>query len=349
MNKLYINTCNEDLIIVLRMQTKLVCKDIQSTAHHNELMLTKIDEILKENSLKIQDIDEFGVVVGPGSFTGVRVGISTIKAFRDALGVRAKALNNLKLLFALAKKQNKSTQIVAIAGSRDCYFVARELFGEVYVYERVLSGAELKTIAGESPVGMYVKNENINSFAVKFDPTVMDELFSESEDENLSPVYYQLSQAEKDKLSRLQTEIVEAKGLNEDIQTIYDIQSKSISTNLITKTDIQNMLLDGNHKAYLIQAGGETAGYLLAEFTDEANIVSVAIKKEFRNLGYASKLIEHLKLEAKNMGLERLSLEVSTNNPTAFILYDKLGFITRRIRHNYYSDGADCLEMTLNI
>ena len=347
MNKIFINTCNDDLTIVLKTDKTLVCKSIQSSAHHNELMLVKIDEILKENSLKIQNVGEFGVVIGPGSFTGVRVGISTIKAFRDALNVRAKSVNNLELLFALSKKQNKDINIVAIAGSRDCFFVARELFGKVYIYERVLNGAELNKLAGSNKVGMYKPHEDVNSFVVQFDPTVMAELFEKSKDENLSPVYYQLSQAEKDKLNRLKTEIVQAK--TSDVETIYNIQSKAISTNIISAADIKSMLADGNHKAYLIKADEQVAGYLIAEFTDEANIVSAAIDKDYRNLGYASKLIEHLKLEAKSMKIERLSLEVSTNNPTAYLLYEKLGFKTRRVRKNYYSDGADCIEMTLEI
>ena len=99
MNTLIINTANDELYIALKIENKVFSKSISSTLKHNELMLTKIDEILKEANVKIQDIDELGVVVGPGSFTGVRVGIATIKAFRDALNIKARGINNLKLLY----------------------------------------------------------------------------------------------------------------------------------------------------------------------------------------------------------------------------------------------------------
>ena len=95
MNKLVVNTANDELFVVLQKDNSVFFKSCASKMHHNEIMFSIIDELLKENGLEIGDIDEFGVVVGPGSFTGIRVGIATIKAFRDSLNVKAKGINNL--------------------------------------------------------------------------------------------------------------------------------------------------------------------------------------------------------------------------------------------------------------
>lgn len=46
---------------------------------HSETLLVIIDELLKKASWQIKDIDLFAVTVGPGSFTGVRIGVSLIK------------------------------------------------------------------------------------------------------------------------------------------------------------------------------------------------------------------------------------------------------------------------------
>lgn len=51
---------------------------------HNGVLLQYIDDFLQQNDIRINDIDTFGVVVGPGSFTGIRVGVATVNAL--ALG-----------------------------------------------------------------------------------------------------------------------------------------------------------------------------------------------------------------------------------------------------------------------
>ena len=102
MNRLIVNTANSNLLVQLVCDEKIFVKNELSVKKHNERILTLIEEILKENSVTLNDIDEFGVVIGPGSFTGIRVGIATIKAFKDVTGKIAKGVNNLELLFNLA-------------------------------------------------------------------------------------------------------------------------------------------------------------------------------------------------------------------------------------------------------
>ena len=46
---------------------------------HSVILMTLIDTILKDNNLTIKDIDGFIVSKGPGSFTGLRIGMATVK------------------------------------------------------------------------------------------------------------------------------------------------------------------------------------------------------------------------------------------------------------------------------
>lgn len=48
---------------------------------HSERLVPMIDEMLAGLNLKIKDIDLYGVAIGPGSFTGLRIGVATVKAF----------------------------------------------------------------------------------------------------------------------------------------------------------------------------------------------------------------------------------------------------------------------------
>jgi tRNA threonylcarbamoyladenosine biosynthesis protein TsaB len=52
-----------------------------------ETLNTKIDEILKESSISYEDLNGVAVYEGPGSFTGLRIGISTANALAYGLGI----------------------------------------------------------------------------------------------------------------------------------------------------------------------------------------------------------------------------------------------------------------------
>ncbi len=343
MNKLLINTANDNLFIVLKKENELFFKRSNSKMHHNETMLPLIDEILNENNIDINNIDEFGVVIGPGSFTGIRVGVSTVKAFRDSVKAKAKGINNLDYLFALAKNKNKDIKVVAILGSKDSYFVAREINGIVYKYERNLTKEELISVADNSPIAMFKQDENLNCLVVEDDAKIFVDCLNKSEDYSLVPVYYQLSQAENEKLKRSEVEIKLA--INQDIEEIKEIEQNSIHSNHLTDEDFEKAIGDENYQTYIARIDNVVAGYVILQLSDEINVLSIAVKKEYRNLGLASKLIEQAENFAKEKEITNLSLEVAKNNISAYLLYEKLGFAQRRIRKNYYEDGSDCIEM----
>lgn len=347
MNRLIINTANDKLFVVLQLGDNVFCKISESKMHHNETMLPLIDELLKENNANVKDVQEFGVVIGPGSFTGIRVGIATIKAFRDSLGVVAKGINNLDYLFKLAKKADKNIDTVAIKGSKDSYFVAKYINDIMYKYDRNLTLDELKSLVNLSKIGVFNEDENLDFVKVEDDAKVLIECFEDSNDKDLIPVYYQLSQAENEKFKRAEIK-VEVAGV-EDCEQILEIEQNSISYNALKVEDIKTALTDKNYKTFKVLLNDEIAGFVILQISDEVNIVSIAIKKEFRNLGLATKLLKTAVDFAKQINVNNISLEVSYKNVRAYLLYKKLGFEKRRVRKNYYQDGADCIEMIKTI
>ena len=65
-------------------------KDIQTKnmTHNNaQIILPMIDGILKKHSLKPEDISEIKINVGPGSFTGLRVGVAIVNALSFVLKI----------------------------------------------------------------------------------------------------------------------------------------------------------------------------------------------------------------------------------------------------------------------
>jgi tRNA threonylcarbamoyladenosine biosynthesis protein TsaB len=69
-----------------------------SRENHSARLLPSVDWLLTMAGWKIEEIDGFGVTLGPGSFTGLRVGLSTIKGLAWALKKPVAGLNSLEVL-----------------------------------------------------------------------------------------------------------------------------------------------------------------------------------------------------------------------------------------------------------
>lgn len=63
-----------------------------------EDLLPNIDRLLRENSISLGDLDRIIVSVGPGSFTGIKVGISTVLGLHAALGVTCLGISAMDAL-----------------------------------------------------------------------------------------------------------------------------------------------------------------------------------------------------------------------------------------------------------
>ncbi len=65
---------------------------------HNQRVLPYLDLLLNETNYKLQDINGFSVVIGPGSFTGLRISLSTVKAFNLINNFKTVGISSLELL-----------------------------------------------------------------------------------------------------------------------------------------------------------------------------------------------------------------------------------------------------------
>ncbi|MDR3274843.1 MAG: tRNA (adenosine(37)-N6)-threonylcarbamoyltransferase complex dimerization subunit type 1 TsaB [Endomicrobium sp.] len=65
---------------------------------HSEMIVPAVERLLKDTGNAFQDIDKFAVSTGPGSFTGIRVGMTAIKIFAQALNKPVAAVDTLSIL-----------------------------------------------------------------------------------------------------------------------------------------------------------------------------------------------------------------------------------------------------------
>ena len=72
---------------------------------------------------------------------------------------------------------------------------------------------------------------------------------------------------------------------------------------------------------------------------DEADIMNIVVKKNFRKNGIGSVLLENLISLSKSLNLKSITLEVNENNVSAINLYNKFDFVKLGVRKNYYGNS----------
>ena len=101
---LNIETATKVCSVTLANDGKIVLtKEIKSEKFsHSENLNLFIEDIFKQSKYLLKDIDAVAVSKGPGSYTGLRIGVSTAKGLCYALGVPLISVNSLKSLAYLA-------------------------------------------------------------------------------------------------------------------------------------------------------------------------------------------------------------------------------------------------------
>ena len=99
MKILCIDTSSKLCGVAILDDTTLIKKiELDNGLTHSESLMPLIDQILKECNLNLNDINLLVSDIGPGSFTGIRIGIATVKAFADSLNIPCVGISSLESL-----------------------------------------------------------------------------------------------------------------------------------------------------------------------------------------------------------------------------------------------------------
>ncbi|TRX22708.1 tRNA (adenosine(37)-N6)-threonylcarbamoyltransferase complex dimerization subunit type 1 TsaB [Flavobacterium franklandianum] len=105
---LNIETATKNCSVALARDGKtILCKEIAEEGYsHAERLHVFIEEIIKESEITFQDLSAIAVSQGPGSYTGLRIGVSAAKGLCYALGIPLIAVDTLQVLASQVKVSN---------------------------------------------------------------------------------------------------------------------------------------------------------------------------------------------------------------------------------------------------
>lgn len=71
---------------------------------HSQKLMPMVEQLLNKSSISLDDIDLLASCIGPGSFTGIRIGVATIKAFSDSKNIPIAGITSLESLSYLVEQ-----------------------------------------------------------------------------------------------------------------------------------------------------------------------------------------------------------------------------------------------------
>ncbi|MBQ9791242.1 MAG: tRNA (adenosine(37)-N6)-threonylcarbamoyltransferase complex dimerization subunit type 1 TsaB, partial [Clostridia bacterium] len=98
MKILCIDTSKKEALVALVTDEENYIIKMPETMKHSESLINYIEKALTDKNLTIKDMDALSCIVGPGSFTGIRVGMSVIKAMAFALDKNIIASNMFEVV-----------------------------------------------------------------------------------------------------------------------------------------------------------------------------------------------------------------------------------------------------------
>lgn len=133
---LFIDTHTELITIALKTKDNLFIKTKESEYSHSIYTMPMIEEIFKENNLDVKDLEEIIVINGPGSFTGIRIGLSIAKTISYALGLKIHTISSLKAY--LISSDIKEDKMAVIEDNKGYYICAFDKDNNTIVEETYL-------------------------------------------------------------------------------------------------------------------------------------------------------------------------------------------------------------------
>ena len=173
MFSLFIDTHGEVITVALVNEDEQIVKSKESIESHSVILLPLIDELFKEKNIDFDSINEIIVVNGPGSFTGLRIGLTEAKIMGYTLNIPVKAISSLTA-YLVSFKTDKDKACI-IKDNKGYYISVFDKDNRVLLSERYLLNSD-STVENYEVINNYLDIKNIYEYARTIEPVFIHNL-----------------------------------------------------------------------------------------------------------------------------------------------------------------------------
>lgn len=178
-------------VALLRDETVIGAVSLEGKGSRNEKLLPSIDWLLAETGVAREAIDLYAVTRGPGSFTGVRIGLATVRGLALVVGRPVCAMSTHEAVAAAA-----GGDVVVDDAGRGEFYVSEVAGGAEISAPRLISGDERSSLRGKIVVVSEVtQRQNVAAGAARVALRAARE-GSLDRYSDATPIYVRLAEAE---------------------------------------------------------------------------------------------------------------------------------------------------------
>lgn len=185
MISLFIDTSNSDVVIGLLENGRLIEKETRSILNeHSKYAVSIIDEVLKKAKVSTYSVDEILVVNGPGSFTGIRIGLTISKVYAYLTNIKVILMSSLKCL-ALSKDKDNYDYILSIIDAKrgNCYIGLYDKDYNEVIMEHFTNMDEVRDIRNKYKNILVVSNTDMEGIS-KIDRIDVEKIYNYYKDKD---------------------------------------------------------------------------------------------------------------------------------------------------------------------
>ncbi|CAI8375370.1 MAG: tRNA threonylcarbamoyladenosine biosynthesis protein TsaB [Cellvibrionales bacterium UBA7375] len=117
---LAVDTSTEACSVALQIGNETIAKFADEPRSHSRLLMPMVQQVLAEAQIKVNQLDAIGVSIGPGSFTGLRIGFAAVQGMAYGADIPVVPISTLKLMVATYSRQQNTAvcEITALLDAR---------------------------------------------------------------------------------------------------------------------------------------------------------------------------------------------------------------------------------------
>ena len=288
---------------------------------HAEALAPMVKRVLSKAQKSAKDLQRIVVTTGPGTFTGVRIGLSFARALGLARNIPVYGLDTLR---SLQLNPDALNPIALAIGKSGFAFVLKR-------GEQEIRQMPMDQLAGISLLNGTPNLQRLAAWAA----------LQPHSNDMPKPTYIRAPDAKP---------LITIKKVGAEFAPFLSKLHQATFTQHWTEEDFTAMFSVRSTQAFIAEIAGEAVGFILTRsILDQAELISIATIVPQRKLGVAAKLSGSAMADAKQRGAAQMFLEVAERNISAMQLYSKLGFVKTGLRKAYYADGDNAVLMARSL
>lgn len=303
---------------------------------HAEALGPMVECLFAETNTKPDALTRIAVTYGPGTFTGLRIGLSFAKGMALVLDVPLVGLNSLK---ATAQHAADKVLIAHKAGGTGLFYWTSPEGPALGSADKIMASANKlnRNIIGSGFEGAKTLWPDAKIFAALAATLPVT-------GESVEPLYLRPPDA-KPSVSAAASSAHLRLATQSDLAIMAEIH-KSCFVKSWTEDDFASALSIPGAGALLVELAGNVYGFVQFQWVaGEAEINTICVSPNFRRQHFGQDLLQGLLAHLQNMNTIKIFLEVSAHNNAAIALYKTHGFVNSGLRKTYYADGSDAITM----